>query len=173
MSQVIFTFSALDVSIHDRKTFSCGNSTLDTYFRSYATQDIRRMITTCFVATDPQGTVAGFYTLSSYSFSIKDLPEDTARKLPSYPTVPACLIGRLAVDQAFKSQKLGTAMLADAIQRTLDVSNQSIGIHAIVVDAIDDSAVSFYQHHGFLNFTCNPYKLFLPLGTVRKAAKNS
>jgi len=121
---------------------------------------------------DPQGTVAGYYTLSSYSFSLKDLPEEYAKRLPTYPNVPACLIGRLAVDQTFRGQKLGSALLADAIQRAIDVSNQSMGIYAIVVDAIDEQSVSFYQHHGFINFTSNAFKLFLPLITGKKATGN-
>jgi len=41
---------------------------------------------------------------------------------------------------------------------------------ALVVDAKDDGAVSFYEHHGFRRFASKPQSLFLPLGTSKKGA---
>lgn len=36
---------------HDRTAFSCGSEALDRYFREQASQDIKRRVATCFVAT--------------------------------------------------------------------------------------------------------------------------
>ena len=75
-----------------------------------------------------------------------DLPASARKKLPRYPTVPAVRMGRLAVDQEFKGQGLGGALLADALDR-----------------AKDNAASAFYQHHGFITLPDSPLTLFLPL----------
>ena len=41
---------------------------------------------------------------------------------------------------------------------------------ALVVDAKDDKAVAFYEHHGFLRFGGKPQSLFLPIDTALQAA---
>jgi ribosomal protein S18 acetylase RimI-like enzyme len=93
-----------------------------------------------------------------------DLPAATAKKLPRYPMVPAVRMGRLAVDQAFKGQGLGGALLADALARC---ARAEIAAHALVVDAKDEGAAAFYRHHGFVALPDSPLTLFLPLSTVQ------
>jgi len=41
-------------------------------------------------------------------------------------------------------------MLADALDRIV-AATEIVGARFVVVDAIDDSAVAFYEHHGFRN----------------------
>ena len=76
-------------------------------------------------------------------------------------------MGRLAVDQNFKGQGLGGALLADALDRA---ANAEIAAYALVVDAKDESAASFYRHHGFIALPVSTRTLFLPLATVRKTS---
>jgi GNAT superfamily N-acetyltransferase len=73
-------------------------------------------------------------------------------------------MGRLAVDQAFKGQGLGGALLADALDRA---ARAEIAAYALMVDAKDDSAADFYRHHGFIALPDSPRTLFLPLATVQ------
>jgi ribosomal protein S18 acetylase RimI-like enzyme len=108
--------------------------------------------------------IAGYYTLASASLLLADLPASTRRKLPRYPTVPAVRMGRLAVDQAFKGQGLGGALLADALERA---ARSKIAAFALMVDAKDEAAAAFYQHHGFIALPDSTLTLFLPLATVR------
>lgn len=97
-----------------------------------------------------------------------DLPATTARKLPRYPTVPAVRMGRVAVDQAFKGQGLGGALLADALDRA---ARAEIATHALMVEAKDETAAAFYLHHGFIALPDSPLTLFLPLATELAARK--
>ena len=76
--------------------------------------------------------------------------------------VPADLIGRLAVDLATQGMGTGQMLLADAIKRTGAVSND-IAICAMVVDAINRQAESFYKRYGFAPLACGSGRLFLPL----------
>ena len=51
---------------HDRSGFPCGQKSLDRYFRTQVTQDIRRRVAACFVAVDAgSGAVAAYYTLAA------------------------------------------------------------------------------------------------------------
>jgi hypothetical protein len=51
------------------------------------------------VAVDDEHGVVGFYSLSSFTLAIENLPQDIGRKLPRYDAIPAALIGRLARDR--------------------------------------------------------------------------
>jgi GNAT superfamily N-acetyltransferase len=92
---------------HEKATFFCGVPVLDRYFATQASQDVSKRVAACFVATPDGSTVAGFYTLSQYSVDLVELPRVIAVKLPRYPEVPATLLGRLAVNQAFRGQGIG------------------------------------------------------------------
>lgn len=150
-------------SDHDRPGFTCNVDSLDNYLKKQAKQDIKRRISRVFVATTPKhpDTIVGYYTISTLSIELSQLPEVLARKLPRQP-VPAALIGRLAVAQHAQGQGVGKMLLMDAIKRTLRVSDE-IAIYAIVVDAIDMHAKSFYQQYGFSSLSSKSRRLYLPL----------
>ena len=56
-------------------------------------------------------------------------------------------------------------LLADAIKRTLAVSDQ-IAIYAMVVDAINDNVKGFCEQFGFTRLCDNSPRLFLPLKSI-------
>lgn len=155
-------------ALHNRTTFSSGAELLDRYFQQLVTQDIRRRVTACFVALTSEQRIAGYYTLASASVPLTDLPPGIGKKLPRYPLVPAVLMGRLAVDQDFKGQGLGGALLADALSRA---ALSEIAAYALIVDAKDEGAAAFYLHHGFITLPDSPLKLFMPLATVSKSGE--
>lgn len=162
MNGAQFRLALLDTR-HDRTVFNSGSPPLDRYLREQVTQDIRRRVAACFVALTDEQRIAGYYTLASASVPLVDLPAETARKLPRYPAVPTVRMGRLAVDQAFKGQGLGGALLADAIDRAV---RAAIAAYALIVDAKDEAAAAFYRHHGFIALPDSPLTLFLPLATA-------
>ena len=154
---------------HARDTFSCGVDNLDRYLKVLATQDVRRRIATCFVAVErATGDLAGFYTLAATGVALDSLAPAIAKKLPRFPLVPAALIGRLAIATAAQGQGLGAALLADAVYR---VASSGLGVFAIFVDAKDDEAKRFYEHHGFEALPDHPRRLFLPVATALKVLK--
>ncbi len=152
---------------HDRNSFYCGEEALDRYFKTQATQDIRRRIANCFVAIESAtGLVAAYYTIAAASVPLVDLPPAEAKRLPRYPTLPAVRIGRLAVDERFQGRGLGGTLLMDATRRTLQAPP---AVYTLLVDAKNDQAVAFYRHHGFQPMVGQPRTLFLPLATAQKA----
>jgi ribosomal protein S18 acetylase RimI-like enzyme len=153
---------------HDRSAFCCGTETLDRYLREQASQDVKRRMASCFVAIEAAtNRIAGYYTLAATSVRADDLPEDVVKRLPRYPILPAALIGRLAIDQRFHRKGLGSALLADAALRVRKGDTKAF---ALIVEAKDESAISFYGHLGFHAFTSRASSLFLPLGTAKKGA---
>lgn len=150
---------------HDRRGFACGVAALDRYFRGPVTQDIRRRVTNCFVALDPAGTVAGYYTFAATSLPATELTADETRRLSRYPLLSAALIGRLAVAEPHKGQRLGAALIVDAVMRTVRAEPS---IFALIVDAKDEAVVRFYTHLGFRAFTSRPMSLFLPVAEAQR-----
>ena len=163
MNNAPFQIVRLDPA-HDRAAFNCDSDPLNRYLREQVTQDVRRRMTFCFVALVDGSRIAGYYTLASASFLVTDLPASISKKLPRYPTVPAVRMGRLAVDNSFKGQGLGGALLADALIRA---AHSDIASYAMIVEAKDSVAAAFYQHYGFIAFPDKPLTLFLPLATVQ------
>jgi ribosomal protein S18 acetylase RimI-like enzyme len=165
MSRAPFQLALLN-GAHDRTTFNSGSEPLDRYLCEQVTQDVRRRVAACFVATTDGKRIAGYYTLASASLLLAELPASTGKRLPRYPTVPAVRMGRLAVDQGFKGQGLGSALLADALGRA---ARSEVAAYALMVDAKDEVAASFYRHHGFVALPDSPRTLFLPLATAQAA----
>uniref|UniRef100_UPI00333F21BE GNAT family N-acetyltransferase n=1 Tax=Castellaniella defragrans TaxID=75697 RepID=UPI00333F21BE len=167
MSNASFQLALLDAK-HDRTAFNSDSEPLNRYFQSQVTQDIRRRVAACYVALTDEQHIAGYYTLASASLLLTDLPANIGKKLPRYPTVPTVRMGRLAVDQAFKGQGLGAALLADALDRA---ARAEIAAFAMMVDAKNNAAAAFYRHHGFIALPESPLTLFLPLATIRPSSK--
>jgi GNAT superfamily N-acetyltransferase len=153
---------------HDRSHFTCGDPYLDDWFRRRASQDAKRDVARVFVAVEPDHGAIGFYSLSAFSLSLDDMPEDLARRLPRYEAIPAALVGRLATDLRVRGRGIGKLLLADAIRRILSATDR-IAVFGIVVDAKTEDAVQFYEQFGFRRFPAHPLRLFLPTQTAMAA----
>jgi ribosomal protein S18 acetylase RimI-like enzyme len=151
-------------SQHNRDDFCCGIEPLDHYLKKQAKQDVRRFLTAVFVLQDLQKQrIAGYYTLAATAIELANLPDTFIRKLPKYPLLPATLLGRLAVDQNYQHQGLGTFLLFDALEKS---KNSEVASMAVVVDAKNEQAKAFYEYHQFIPFPSQPLKLYLPMATI-------
>ena len=158
-------------SSFNRNSFSCGKIALDDYFHKQANQDIKRKLAVCFILPNINNTIKGFYTLSNDNIQQELLPEELKRKMPkSYTNLPTTLLGRLAVDLKYKRQGIGELLLIDALRRCYDVSIESIGSMAVIVDPLDAEAVSFYKKYGFIELP-DSGRMFLPMKTISELFK--
>ncbi|WP_197420623.1 MULTISPECIES: GNAT family N-acetyltransferase [unclassified Sphingomonas] len=161
----------LDTTRHDRSGFSCGVEALDRYLQLQASQDARRRVAAPYVLIEPPSpNVLGFYTLSNTSLQAAELPAALVKKLPRYPVLPATLLGRLAVDGKGRGGGLGTVLLLDALRRCLRSETASL---AVVVDAKDDAAISFYERHEFLRLPDQANRLFKPMAEIEKLFRST
>lgn len=146
---------------HDRNGFACGVAALDQYFAERVTQDMRRRLTACYVVIEAATSrVAGYYTLAAAGIPVGELPQSIVKRLPRYPSIPVARLGRLAVDRDYRGQRLGSAMLWDAVTRA---ARSEVAVFALIVDAKDEQAEAFYRHQGFAPFGLIARQLFLPL----------
>jgi predicted GNAT family N-acyltransferase len=150
---------------HDRSVFECGVEPLDRYFKTQAGQDVRKRVASCFVLTEDGSAPIAFYTLTATSIALRELPTSMAKKLPRYPSVPATLMGRLAVDQGQRGRRLGELMMMDAFGRALRSESATF---AFVVDAKDARAESFYKAYRFMPLGEVGRRFFMPMAEIAK-----
>jgi GNAT superfamily N-acetyltransferase len=154
-------------SAHDRTGFSCGEPSLDAYLKTQATQDMRRRLAVCHVLTESgHPAILGYYTLSTTSIALAELPEDLRKQSGRYRLVPGVLLGRLAVALHWQGQGNGDVLLGDALLRVLRLSAET-GVVLVVVDALNERAAGFYDRREFRRFEDQLLRLFLPVAKIR------
>ncbi|WKN45790.1 GNAT family N-acetyltransferase [Tunicatimonas pelagia] len=158
--------SILDKS-HNRRSFNCEEQSLTDYIQKQVSQDIKKRLAICFVATDKDSNVIGYYTLTSESLGRELIPEKYIKKVPRNYNAPVILLGRLARDINEKGTGLGEYLLLDALFRAFTLSEESIGAMAVVVDPINEYAIKFYQKYGFEQLP-DSEKMFLPMNTIKQ-----
>lgn len=152
---------------HDRSLFDCGESVLNDWLKNRASQFDRRDLSRTFVATRPgESRVLGYYAISSHRVLHEVLPPHESKGLPRLD-VPVVLLGRLAVDRSVQRQGLGSLLLVDAVRRAAAISEQ-VGIRAVEVEAMDQSAKEFYLCFGFRPLMDDPRHLLMPIHEIRK-----
>lgn len=161
-------------SEHDKSLFTCGKDSLDNYINKQAKQDMKRRLSVVFVLCDIETKrIKGYYSLSNDSIPREMVPQAILKKMPpSYTNLPVTLLGRLAVDQNYQGQRLGERLLIDALKRSYDISKDSVGSIAVLVDPLDSQAVSFYESYGFILIP-DRGRMFLPMQTIATVFVNT
>jgi GNAT superfamily N-acetyltransferase len=162
------TLSLVPISKSIQKLpFDCGYAILNDYFHLYAYKNDQLAIGKTFIAMTDDKIVAGYNTLSIAQIEAASLPDTMRSNLPRYP-VPAFRIGKLAVDRRCQGSGVGAWLLRAAFEKAISIS-ASVGLYAVLVDAIDEKAKGFYSRFGFIPFVEHPLRLFLPLATIASA----
>ena len=156
-----------DRKAHGVGHFSCGEASLDRWLIAYAGQNQQRDAARTFVTTEPDGKVAGYYTLVAAQVEHEQATSTVRQGLSRHFPIPVALIARLAVTAQHQGAGLGRSLLLDALQRVLHASDQ-LAVRAVTVDALDDRATSFYRHFGFEPSPLAPRTLMVTLDAVRR-----
>jgi predicted GNAT family N-acyltransferase len=162
--------TTLLATTHEKEKFNCGKAMLDNYIQKQAKQDVKGKVSVCFVLSDDNKEIKGYYTLSNGSIPRSRLPESIIKQIPKYKDLPVTLLGRLAIDNKFKGQKLGALILLDALKRSFDISATSVASMAVIVDPIDQEAIDFYTKFGFILLP-DSGRMFLPMRTIEQLFK--
>jgi GNAT superfamily N-acetyltransferase len=150
-------------SHHDRGQFDCGVAELNAYLQKYSGQHDRKGIGRTYVATEEgDDRILGFYTISSGAVAFDVVPEN----VPHHP-VPVALIGRLAVDKGARGLGLGETLLMHAL-RSARAASKSLAVYAVVVDALNERARTFYLKYGFKELADDHFHLYLPMNVISK-----
>ena len=153
---------------HNRKNFDCGNQSLNRYIKELATQNAKRGISYCWVLANEHEEVLGYFSLSNSVIRIENLPQDLKKSfLQSSLEFPSTLIGRLARDKSVISQGIGGILLMEALELCYKVARSEIASIGIIVDPIDEKAITFYSQFGFETLP-NANRMFLAMSAVRQ-----
>ncbi|MBI4921779.1 MAG: GNAT family N-acetyltransferase [Devosia nanyangense] len=137
--------------------FASGNPMLDRWLIERAwTNQVGRASRTYVVLHG--GVVVGYYALASGGLDLAEAPSKFRRNMPD--PIPVAVLGRLAVDQDFQGQGVGSCLLRNAVLRAQQAAD-IVGSHGILVHAIDESARAFYVHYGFVSSPAKPMTLVL------------
>ena len=150
---------------HNIEIFDCGREELNRYLLRYARVNQLAGAAQTYVGLVGD-SIVGYHTLAVGQVSREEAPERLTKGLARHP-VPIMLLARLAVDERWKGQGVGKALLKDAMQRTLQAADIA-GIRALAVHAKDEDARNFYQRFDFLPSATDPMHLFVLLKDVRK-----
>ena len=143
---------------HQCNSFACGESVLDEWLKRRALGNQTSGASRTFVVTTHEREVMGYYALSAGAVAHQDAARSIRQKMPD--PVPVMALARLAVDVRAQGIKLGAALLQDALQRCVLVS-QNTGVRAMLVHALHDRARQFYEYYGFNASPAHPMTLML------------
>lgn len=144
---------------HELAGFDCGISTLNDWLQRRARANQASGASRSYVVAE--GTrVVGYYCLASGAIAMMEAPPALRRNMPD--PIPVTVLGRLAVELSQQGMGLGTALLQDAVLRTMQAA-EIVGTRGIVVHAISEPAKAFYERFGFVPSPTNPMTLVLSL----------
>jgi hypothetical protein len=170
----------LDVAVHNREGFCCGVKRLDDFLRKQARKEYPELsVTFVLTCSELPGEILGYYSLSSSRLRSDDLDPKLLKKIGHYGSVPATLLGRLAVSESHQGKqtlRVGETLLIDAMYKSY-LTSLSVASFGMIVDVLvgergDPSG--FYAKYGFIKCTKTSGKMYLPMRTIEgvlKAAK--
>ena len=148
---------------HDRTGFSSGAPELDTWLTKHAWENQRADNATTYVVLDGDAVVA-YYAITVAGAAGEDVPPSVASRAPSQ--LGALLLARFAIAEDHQGRGLGRALLADVLQRSLELS-QAVGIKMLLIHCRDDAACDFYLRQAeFLESPTDPLHLLMPMKDV-------
>lgn len=157
------TAELLDES-HRTKVFSCGVRTLDEWLIGQARRAQVSGTARTWVWSDDAKMVVAYYSIAPMNVRREEVPRSMSGGVS---TVPAYLLARLTLDRSLHGQGLGGVLLVDALRRIVGAAD-SAGGRLVVVDAIDESAVVFYERHDFRRVQ-GSQRLVMKVATAREA----
>lgn len=147
--------------------FACGQPELDRFLIRHALQAQAAGSSQTYIALSGEDVV-GFYTLVASNLVHTDAPPRVVKGMPRHP-IPLLVLARLAVHTKMQGRGLGSGLLLDAMERTLQVAD-IVGVRALAVHAKDEQAAAFYRHFGFEPSPTDPHHLFRIIKDIRAAA---
>jgi ribosomal protein S18 acetylase RimI-like enzyme len=150
---------------HRRKAFASGDRRVDEWLARRALPAMRKNTSTTRVVSDAGGAIAGYYTLANTALDVSLVPSELfGDEVPRHPP-PTLTLAWLGVDVQFRSQGLGTQLFARALADGLQ-AYETVRFAAVIVDALTESNITFYESHGFRRVPGTTNKLFLPASTL-------
>jgi GNAT superfamily N-acetyltransferase len=144
--------------------FNSGEPSLDEWLKKRAIRNQTSGASRCFVICDDKKEVIGYYCLSAGAIKRESVPKVMQRSMPDL--LPVLVLGRLAIDKKYHNKGLGSALLRDAMIRSVSIAEDA-GVFAILIHSLSEQAKRFYLSRGFVESLFEPMTLFMTLATIR------
>ena len=167
----LFDPPTLLTETHDGSAFDSGEPALDDWLRQRAWSNLQAAASRTYVVCRTGTlTIIGYAALSMGQILARDTIGSMRRNMPQ--SIPAVMLGRLAIDRTWQCRGIGRALLADVIARAVRASRE-VSARLVIVHAISPAAVAFYLHHGFTRLPVETPTLALDLVKLQKVALRS
>ncbi|WP_295584946.1 N-acetyltransferase [uncultured Lamprocystis sp.] len=153
---------------HPRSAFHSGQAQVDDWLANKALQNQDKHLSATKVLIDPVGTIAGFYTLATAQVDFTDLPPELCRRLPRR-NLPVAVLAWLGVRDSDQGQGHGRRLLVQALNDSFN-AGQTFPFVAVILDCIDDQALTFYRRWDFRPLPGHNYRLFLSWSQLQAMA---
>lgn len=150
---------------HRIDSFKSGEPSLDEWLKRRALTNQANGSSRTYVVCEDDAVI-GYYCLAAGAIGRAEAPGAMRRNRPD--PIPVLVLGRLAIHEDHQQSGLGTALLRDAILRSLQVA-EIAGVTALLVHALSEDAKRFYRSRGFIESPVKPMTMCLMLATVVKA----
>ena len=151
---------------HQFEPFSSGSDALDVWLQRHARHAQSMRTARTFVWHAGDDLMVAYFSLAAHLVVRAERPRKIARGAPD--AIPAVLLARLALDRSLHGQGLGGELLLDALSRAVRASKVAAA-RLVVVDAIDEAAAAFYEHHGFTAVPGNRQRLVQRISDIAAA----
>lgn len=153
---------------HDVAAFDSGEPETDDWLRGNALRTQRQGSARTRVLVRPgDDRVLGFYAVAPHNTRREDLPSSAARGLS---VVPGYLVAQLAVDRSLQGPGIGGELLLDALE-TVAVAARAAGGRLVVVDAVHEGALTFYQRYGFIRIG-QTLRLYMKISRIQSSLES-
>ncbi len=150
---------------HQVDTFECGEPSLDDWLKRRASGNQTSVASRTYVVCTGDAVI-GYYCLAAGALGHADAPGALRRNRPD--PIPVMVLGRLAIHKNHHQAGIGTALLRDALERTLQAA-EIAGVAALLAHALSEDAKRFYRSRGFVESPVKPMTMCLILASVRQA----
>ena len=156
---------------HQTELFDSGEAVLDEWLRKRALTNQQSGASRTYVICQADFCrVVGYFALGMGQILSTEATGAMRRNMPK--TIPAVMLGRLAIDQPWQGQGLGRALLAEAVARATRASHD-VSAGLVVVHAISPRAEAFYLHHGFTRLPVDTPTFALDLVRLEKLQRQT
>ena len=162
---MVFSQPETFAASHDTLLFDWGKAPLNQLLQRYALVNQATGSARTFLSLS-ELQISGYYSLAAASPEHVFVPPRINKGLDTHP-IPMLLPARLPVDLRAQGQGLGRSLLQSALGKYLQVS-EVIGCRALMVHAIDEAAIGFYQGYGFEPSPVDAAHLYLLTKDIRK-----
>lgn len=152
-------------SSHSLDRFACGKAALDEWLKRHARSATSQGTRTYVLVDATADAILGYFAIAPHLLERDSVPTQIGRGAPRQ--IPAILLAKLALDKESHGTGLGRALLVRALEKIVHSAKQAGG-KLVVVDAIDDEAAQFYEHHDFVAVPGNAHRLVMKISTVAR-----